>query len=131
MHANYICEAAITACNPYRCAMSERREWNHPSMIAAHYLMRSRPPDLAHACCEYWRQAVKELLTAFSSLICADRRLSLSAAQRTPPMSAWRASTSSNNNERLSMPTQRAAALAAGTSLHVKRAHRTQPQRAH
>jgi hypothetical protein len=49
----------------------------------------------------------------------------------TPPTSAWRASTSSNNNERLSMPTLRAAALAAGTSLHVKRAHRTQPQRAH
>jgi hypothetical protein len=109
--------------------MSERREWNHPSMIAAHYLMRSHPPDLAHACCEYWRQAVKELLTAF--LICADRRHLLSAAQRTPQMSACRVSTSSNNNELLSMPTQRAAALAPGTSLHVKIAHLTQQQLAH
>ena len=59
------------------------------------------------------------------------RQTALAAAQRTPPSSAWRASTSSNNNERLSMPTPRAAALAAGTSLYVKRAHRTQQQRAH
>ena len=57
--------------------------------------------------------------------------LEQTALTTTTPTSAWRASTSSNNNERLSMPTQRAAALAAGTSLHVKRAHRTQPQRAH
>jgi hypothetical protein len=49
----------------------------------------------------------------------------------TPPTLAWRASTSSNNNDRLSIPTPRATALATGTSLHVKRAHRTQPQRAH
>jgi len=57
--------------------------------------------------------------------------LEQTALTTTTPTSAWRASTSSNNNERLSMPTPRAAALAAGTSLHVKRAHRTQPQRAH
>jgi hypothetical protein len=75
MHAHYICNficgKAITVCEPHKCASSENREWNHPCTIAAHHLMRSRPPDLAYACCEYLRQAVKELLTAF--LICADR----------------------------------------------------------
>ena len=75
MLAHYVCERALTACNSRKCASSENREWNHPCTIAAHHLMRSRPPDLAYACREYWRQAVKELLTASHDL--RRRRLSL------------------------------------------------------
>ena len=72
MHANYICEKAIKACDPHKHDLSDNHKWNHPctGTITAHHFMCTRPPDLAYACCEYLRHDVKELLTAF--LICED-----------------------------------------------------------
>ena len=50
------------------CTSTGNRTRIHPCVIAAQHLMCWRPPDLAYACQEHWRHAVKNGLLLFFGL---------------------------------------------------------------